>query len=80
LPQISLVGSSTRSSRKRASRNGRIRRAVAPPGLAAMPPDLLPLIAEHAEQDPSTETNPRPVTRADYEQMLRASLDGRTSY
>lgn len=53
-----------------------------PPGLAAMgvPPDLLPLIAEHAEQDPSTETNPRPVTRADFEQMLRASMDGRTSY
>jgi 4-hydroxybutyrate dehydrogenase len=46
-----------------------------PQGLAAMgvPPDVLPRIAEHAEQDPSTETNARPVTRSDYEEMLRDS-------
>jgi hypothetical protein len=30
--------------------------------------------AVHAEQDPATETNARPATRADYEEMLRASL------
>jgi 4-hydroxybutyrate dehydrogenase len=47
-----------------------------PQGLAAMgvSPDVLPRIAEHAEQDPSTETNARPATRVDYEEMLRASL------
>jgi 4-hydroxybutyrate dehydrogenase len=47
-----------------------------PPCLAAMgvPPDVLPRIAEHAEQDPSTETNARPVTRSDYEEMLRDSM------
>jgi 4-hydroxybutyrate dehydrogenase len=47
-----------------------------PPGLATMgvPPEVLPRIAEHAEQDPSTETNARPATRADYLEMLRASL------
>jgi 4-hydroxybutyrate dehydrogenase len=46
-----------------------------PQGLAAMgvPPDVLPRIAEHAEQDPSTETNARPVTRSDYEELLRDS-------
>lgn len=46
-----------------------------PDGLAAMgvPPQVLPRIAEHAEQDPATETNARPATRADYEAMLRAS-------
>jgi alcohol dehydrogenase class IV len=38
-----------------------------------VPPDVLPRIAEHAEQDPSTETNARPVTRSDYEEMLRDS-------
>jgi alcohol dehydrogenase class IV len=44
--------------------------------LAAMGvlPDVLPRIAEHAEQDPSTETNARPVTRSDYEEMLRDSM------
>jgi 4-hydroxybutyrate dehydrogenase len=49
-----------------------------PEGLAAMgvPPAVLSRIAEHAEQDPSTETNARPATRADYEEMLRASLGG----
>jgi 4-hydroxybutyrate dehydrogenase len=49
-----------------------------PDGLAAMgvPPEILPRIAEHAEQDPATETNARPATRADYEQMLRASWGG----
>jgi 4-hydroxybutyrate dehydrogenase len=47
-----------------------------PQGLSAMgvPPDVLPRIAEHAEQDPSTETNARPVTRSDYEGMLRDSI------
>jgi 4-hydroxybutyrate dehydrogenase len=47
-----------------------------PRGLAAMgvPRDVLPRIAEHAEQDPATETNPRTATRADYEELLRASM------
>jgi 4-hydroxybutyrate dehydrogenase len=47
-----------------------------PQGLAAMrvPPDVLPRIAEHAERDPSTETNARAVTRSDYEEMLRDSI------
>ena len=47
-----------------------------PAGLAAMgvSPDILPRIADHAEQDPSTETNARPATRADYECLLRESL------
>src|SRR3954451_19903042 len=47
-----------------------------PAGLAAMAvsPDILPRIADHAEQDPSTETNARPATRADYERLLRESL------
>jgi 4-hydroxybutyrate dehydrogenase len=47
-----------------------------PEGLAAMgvPPEVLPRIAEHAEQDPATETNPRRAMRADYEQLLRASM------
>jgi 4-hydroxybutyrate dehydrogenase len=47
-----------------------------PDGLAAMgvPPEILPRIAEHAEQDPATETNPRPPTRADYDKMLRSSF------
>jgi 4-hydroxybutyrate dehydrogenase len=47
-----------------------------PPGLAAMgvPTEILPHIAEHAEQDPATETNARPAMRADYAEMLRASL------
>jgi 4-hydroxybutyrate dehydrogenase len=46
-----------------------------PHGLAAMgvPLRVLQRIAEHAEQDPSTETNARPVTRSDYEEMLRNS-------
>ena len=46
-----------------------------PDGLAAMgvPSEVLPDIAEYAEYDPATETNPRPATRADYEDMLRAS-------
>jgi iron-containing alcohol dehydrogenase-like protein len=39
-----------------------------PDGLAAMgvPADVLPRIAEHAEQDPSTETNARPASRDDW--------------
>jgi 4-hydroxybutyrate dehydrogenase len=47
-----------------------------PRGLAAMgvPPNVLPRIADHAEQDPATETNARPATRADYEELLRASM------
>jgi 4-hydroxybutyrate dehydrogenase len=46
-----------------------------PDGLAAMgvPTEVLPDIAQYAEHDPATETNPRPATRADYEDMLRAS-------
>ena len=46
-----------------------------PDGLAAMgvPTEVLPDIAECAEHDPATETNPRPATRADYEDLLRAS-------
>jgi 4-hydroxybutyrate dehydrogenase len=46
-----------------------------PDGLAAMgvPADVLADIARYAEHDPATETNPRPATRADYEDMLRAS-------
>ncbi|MFL5981386.1 MAG: iron-containing alcohol dehydrogenase [Gaiellaceae bacterium] len=47
-----------------------------PAGLAAMgvPASVLPRIAADAEQDPATETNARPVTRADYEELLRASM------
>jgi 4-hydroxybutyrate dehydrogenase len=47
-----------------------------PTGLVAMgvSPDILPRIAQHAEQDPSTETNARPATRADYERLLEESL------
>jgi hypothetical protein len=47
-----------------------------PSSLAAMgvSADMLARIAEAAEQDPATETNARPVTRADYEEMLRASM------
>jgi 4-hydroxybutyrate dehydrogenase len=52
-----------------------------PEGLAAMgvPPEVLPRIAEHAEQDPATETNARPATRADYEEMLWASMGSETN-
>ena len=39
-------------------------------------PEVLPRIAEHAEQDPATATNAGPATRADYKEMLRASLGG----
>ena len=51
-------------------------RLALPPGLAAMgvPPDVLSRVAEHAEQDPATETNARPATRADYEELLRSSI------
>jgi 4-hydroxybutyrate dehydrogenase len=47
-----------------------------PAGLAAMgvPASVLPRIAADAEQDPATETNARPPTRADYEKLLRASM------
>jgi 4-hydroxybutyrate dehydrogenase len=49
-----------------------------PRGLAAMgvSRDVLPRIAEHAEQDPSSETNARPATRTDYEELLRSSMWG----
>jgi alcohol dehydrogenase class IV len=47
-----------------------------PAGLAAMgvAAARIPQLAEHAAQDPSTETNPRPATAADYESLLRESL------
>jgi 4-hydroxybutyrate dehydrogenase len=47
-----------------------------PEDLAAMgvPREVLPGVAEHAEQDPATETNARPATRAEYADMLRASI------
>jgi 4-hydroxybutyrate dehydrogenase len=47
-----------------------------PTGLAAVgvPADILPRVAEHAEQDPSTETNARPATREDYRGLLEQSL------
>jgi 4-hydroxybutyrate dehydrogenase len=47
-----------------------------PRGLAAMGVSrgVLPRVAEHAEQDPTTETNARPVARADYEELLLASM------
>ena len=47
-----------------------------PAGLAAMgvPANVLPRIAADAERDPATETNARPATRADYEELLRASM------
>jgi hypothetical protein len=56
--------------------SGLIDRLGLPRGLAAMgvPPDVLPGVAEHAEQDPATETNARQATRADYEELLRASM------
>jgi 4-hydroxybutyrate dehydrogenase len=52
------------------------RRLALPDGLSAMgvPGEVLPRIAEQAEADPATETNARPVTRADYEELLQASL------
>jgi 4-hydroxybutyrate dehydrogenase len=47
-----------------------------PRGLAEMgvPPAVLPRVAEDAERDLATETNARPATRADYENLLRASM------
>ena len=47
-----------------------------PGGLAEMgvSADVLPHIAERAEEDPATETNARPATRADYEELLHASM------
>jgi alcohol dehydrogenase class IV len=49
-----------------------------PDGLASMgvTADILPHVAEHAEADPSTETNARPATRADYLQLLQVSMGG----
>jgi len=37
-------------------------------------PDVLPRIADDAERDPASETNARPATRADYEELLRSSM------
>lgn len=47
-----------------------------PPSLAGLgiPEALVPEIAAKAERDHSTPTNPRPVTAADYERILRESL------
>jgi 4-hydroxybutyrate dehydrogenase len=47
-----------------------------PAGLAELgvTADLLPRIAAAAEQDPSTETNARPATRADYERLLDQAM------
>jgi alcohol dehydrogenase class IV len=47
-----------------------------PRSLADMgvPRDILPRIAELAEQDPATHTNPRTATRADYQEMLRSAF------
>jgi alcohol dehydrogenase class IV len=47
-----------------------------PDGLAAMgvTSDVLPRIAQHADQDPSSETNARRATRSDYEQLLQESM------
>ena len=55
---------------------GLIARLGLPSGLAAMgvPADVLPRIAAEAERDPATETNARPATRADYEELLRFSM------
>jgi alcohol dehydrogenase class IV len=38
--------------------------------------NMIGRVAADAEADPSTETNARPVTRADYERLLRESLGG----
>jgi hypothetical protein len=43
-------------------------------GEMGVPSEVIPRVAENAERDMATETNPRPVTRADYEQLLRASM------
>jgi 4-hydroxybutyrate dehydrogenase len=50
-----------------------------PPGLADMgvPRKILPRIAELAERDPATHTNPRAANRADYKEMLQSSYAGR---
>jgi hypothetical protein len=38
-----------------------------------VPAEILPRIADQAEQDPATETNACSATRDDYVEMLRAS-------
>ena len=55
---------------------GLIARLGLPSGLAAMgvPADVLRRIAAEAERDPATETNARPATLADYEDLLRSSM------
>jgi 4-hydroxybutyrate dehydrogenase len=47
-----------------------------PAGLAELgvPADILPRIAAAAEQDPSTETNARPATRANYHALLNRAM------
>jgi alcohol dehydrogenase class IV len=47
-----------------------------PGGLAEMGVGeaVLTRVAVHAEEDASTETNPRPVTRQDYERLLVESM------
>jgi 4-hydroxybutyrate dehydrogenase len=39
-----------------------------------VPREILAHIAERAEQDPATHTNPRTATRADYQEMLRSAF------
>jgi 4-hydroxybutyrate dehydrogenase len=56
---------------RRSQRQARAARRARPLGVSS---EVLPRIAQHAEQDPSTETNARPATRVDYEEMLHASL------
>jgi alcohol dehydrogenase class IV len=52
------------------------RRLGLPAGLAAMgvTPDMIPRIAEHAADDGSTLTNPRPAGRAEYAALLLESM------
>jgi alcohol dehydrogenase class IV len=52
------------------------RRLGLPGGLAEMGVTraMLRRVAEHAAQDPSTETNPRPAGADDYESLLRDAL------
>ncbi len=49
-----------------------------PGGLAALgvPAEVIPRIADAAVADPASDSNARPATRADYEQLLRAAMAG----
>lgn len=51
-------------------------RLLLPASLREMgvPEEVVPAMAEKAERDHSTPTNPRPITAADYEAMMRESL------